>query len=386
MTTSGSGSGTPISPPTYSSVVYDQQEELIQTPNCAVSLVRYAKLIGYNEASFWGVVTENSYMIGCDPLWNENQRMNLQNALAEAQQMIEQVIGYPLCPTQISGSYNDNPRWFDQQKYCSSRLITRYPRILQVGSYTASVIESNSEIDYDSTEGLGIIGPLETSATSIDEIKIYYPNSDREVIPSKITLSENGVTIEIPKYRLVKQEFLNTPEGGIDYGTPGFFLATVDVKRIYVDSSAQATLVRPNCRNNSCVGGCYECTQTACIYIRDAFLGLVDVTPATWNSDLSEWRTNIICRGNYSLVRLNYIAGLRQLNLQAEMAIIRLAHVLMGRPPCQCDRTLQIFQADYSITGAVTRERVNCPFGLQNGAWSAYRFALTMSSKRASIL
>lgn len=387
MPASGGGVGTPVVAPDASSTIYDQQEELLLTPNCAVSLVRYAKLIGYDEVSFWGVLAERDLQVtACDPIWSENERMTLQNALAEAQQEIEQVIGYPLCPTYISGTYDDNPRWFDQQSYCSSRLITRYPRLIQAGSLAIQTLEADSEIDYDTTAGIGIVGPISTAATVTSEIKIYYPDSDREITPSKITLSGGSVIIEIPKYRMVKQEFLNDPSGDVLYETPGFFLAEVDVKRIYTDTTNQATLVRPNCRNGSCVSGCYECTQTACIYIRDPFIGLVDVNPATWNSDLSEWRTDVICRSNYSLVRLNYLAGVRRLDLQAEMAIIRLAHVKMGRPPCQCDRTREMWTRDYDTTGAITRERVNCPFGLSNGSWSAYRWALSMASKRASIL
>jgi hypothetical protein len=385
MPSSGGGVGTPVSPPDVVSTIYDQQEELILTPNCAVSLSRYTKLIGYDEVSFWGVLAENSFVRGCDPIWSENERMSLQNALGEAQQEIEQVIGYPLCPTYISGTYDDNPRWFDQQKYCSSRIITRYPRIIAVGSLAVTVIESDSIIDYDIAVGLGIIGPLSTSALSTDEIKVYYPDSDREITPSKITISGGSVTIEVPKYRMVKQEFLNNPSGDVLYEMLGFFLAEVDVKRVYIDTSDQATLVRPNCRNGSCVNGCYECTQTACMYIRDPFLGIIDINPATWDSDLLEWKTNFICRNDYSIVRLNYLAGVRRLDLQAEMAVVRLAHVKMGRPPCQCDRTREMWSRDYDVTGAVTRERVNCPFGLSTGAWTAYRWALTFASKRASI-
>jgi hypothetical protein len=384
MATSGSGVGTPfdVSSPVF---VYDQMEELVTTPNCAVPLSRYAKLIGYEEAAFWGVVWENQYLRGCDPLWSEYQRMTVQNALAEAQQEIEQVVGYPLCPTYISGTYDDNPRWVDQQEL-RHNIITRYPRIIEAGVPVTSVIESDSGVNHSLVNGIGVVGPLSTSATSVDEIKIYYPGSNREISPSKITLSGGDVTIEIPRYRMVKQEFLNVVEGGVDYQVLGNFLTTVDVKRIYTDPSTQAVLVRPNCRNNNCAGGCYECTQSACMYLLDGYLGMVRVTPAAWDTDLAEWKTNIVCAGRYSLVRLNYLAGIRTLDLQAEMTIVRLAHSKMGKPPCSCDKTAGMWQHDYDITGAVTRERVNCAFGMSNGAWHAWKWAKSFSSQRASIL
>jgi hypothetical protein len=265
-------------------------------------------------------------------------------------------------------------------------MVTRYPRILEAGIPVTEVVAADEVIDYNSTEGLGIVGPLVTDATNSYEIKIFYPNSDRQITPSKITISSGMVTIEIPKYRMVKQEFLNNNDETIRYENTIFFLTSVDVKRTYTDPSTQATLVRPNCRNNRCSGGCYECTQSACMYIRDSFLGLVDVSPATWDADAGEWNSRIVCAGNYSLVRLNYLAGVRQLDLQAEMVIVRLAHAKMGRPPCQCDKTGQMWQKDYDVKGAVTRERVNCPFGLSSGAWHAYKWALSMKAMRASIL
>lgn len=387
MGASGSGQGTPVQAPVFSSEIYDQMEELTHIPNCAVSLSRYAKLIGYNEAAFWGVIYDNQHLIGCDPLWNEYERMTVAMALAEAQQEIEQLVNYPLCPTWITGTSDDalnyNDRWVDQQNYRSSRLMTRYPRLIAAGVRKVDVIEAGSVIDHQAE--ISVVGPLATDAESTDEIHLYYPNSEREITPSKITLSNGNVTIEIPRYRMVKQEFLNTPEGGIRYETLGFFLTTVDVKRIYNDPSTQAVLVRPNCHNGSCAGGCSECTQSACIYLRDPQIGQVDVTPATWNTTTSSWDRKISCVGNYSIVRLNYLAGLRYLNLQAEQAIVRLAHSKMGKPPCQCDKTMEMWKYDYEVPNVLTRERLNCPFGLSNGAWIAYRWAMSLSSKRAAI-
>lgn len=386
MSDSGSGIGTPIASPTFMTEVYDSFEELVSTPNCAVSLSRYAKLIGYDEAAFWGVIYENQPQPGgCGPLWSEFERFQIANALAEAQQEIEQVIGYPICPTYITGEYTDDSRWVDQQIFKHPRVVTRYPRIIEAGIKAVEVVGSASTIDYGVSDEYGVVGPVATNATSTDEIKVYYPNSDRLISPSRITISGGNVTIQIPRYRMVKQEFLSTPDGGIPYDNINFYLSIVDIKRIYTDPSTQAVLVRPHCQNNSCVGGCYECTRSACIYIRDAYIGHVDVTPATWDADTETWSTAVVCRGNYSIVRLNYLAGMRNISLNMEKAIIRLAHVKLGRPPCSCDKTRLVFQADYAIPDLLTRERINCPFGMQNGAFFAYRQALNMASKRASI-
>jgi hypothetical protein len=387
MPSTGGGTGTPIVIPDFpSSGVYDQMEELVFTPNCAVSLARYAKLINYEEAAFWGVIWENQYLRGCDPLWSEYQRMTIQNALAEAQQEIEEVVGYPLCPTYITGTYPDNPRWFDQQDFKNSKLVTRYPRIIEAGIQAVTILGASEAIDYDLVEGIGVVGPLATDATRTDQIKIFYPDSDRQITPSKITITSGMVTIQIPRYRMVRQEFLSGEDNSIRYENINFFLSSVDVKRVYTDPSTQAVLVRPGCKNGSCMGGCNECTQSACIYIRNPFLGVINIAPANWDSDLDEWSTRTICAANYREVRLNYLAGVRNPDLKMEMAIVRLAHSKMGRPPCQCDKTGQMWQKDYDTAGAITRERVNCPFGLSAGAWNAYKWALSSASIRASIL
>lgn len=374
-----------------SDLVYNQMEELLLTPNCAVSLARYAKIIKYEEAAFWGVLWDGQFLRGCDPLWSEYERMSVQNALAEAQHLFEGVLGYPLCPTYITGTHQYDWRWVDQQHVNRNtfwgQMMTRYPRVLAAGVQAITVLEEDSPVDYGVSDDIGVVGPLATVSTDPKEIKIFYPDSDREITPSKITISSGFVTIEIPKYRMVKQEFLDQPiEQPVRYENISFFLSAVDVKRIYTDPSTQAVFVRPGCRNGSCAGGCSECTIEGCIYIRDPFLGVINVTPAVWDADAGEWSSRRACTPGFSEVRLNYLAGVDHLSLNVEMAIVRLAHALMGRPPCKCDRTGEMWQKDYDVTGAVTRERVNNPFGLSNGAWYAYRIALNMASKRASIL
>lgn len=387
MSSSGGGVGVPITAPTIFEGVYDQMTELVYIPNCAVSLSRYAKIIGYNEASFWGVIVENSYTAGCGPLWSESERMNVQLALAEAQQEIEQQINYPLCPTWVAGSVQEewlhNDRWVDQQPYCSIRIATRYPRLIQAGIRATTVLAADAVITHSSL--VGTVGPLATVATDASEIHVYYPGSNREIMPSSVVIASGNVTIEIPRYRLVLPDLLS---GGDEvlYETIGNFLGTVDVVRIYNDPSTQAVLVRPHCSNGNCVGGCGECTQTACIYLLDPYVGLVDVVPATWDANALAWSSRVVCAGNYSRVRLNYQTGMRYLNLQAETAVVRLAHSKMGRPPCQCDKTGQIWQGDYSVPNVLTRERINCPFGLSSGAWTAWKWAMSLSSMRAGIL
>src|SRR6185436_15270045 len=122
MPSSGGGQGTPITVTLPDpQVPYDPIEALDYTPNCAVSLPRYAHVVGYNEPAMWGVLYEGQERFDCDTLWTESNRIQLSTALAVAQQMIERFVGYPLCPTWVTGrveeEWHNDFNWVDQQKY-----------------------------------------------------------------------------------------------------------------------------------------------------------------------------------------------------------------------------------------------------------------------------
>lgn len=385
----GGGQGDPIVVLPVVETIYDQTEELEFIDNCAVPLSRYAKLVKYEEAAFWGVVTENRYLRGCGPLWTEADRMMIEMALAQAQEQIASFIGYPLCKTWVSGTlaeaYNHDQRLVDQRTYKRSRqLITRYPRLIEAGIRAVENISMGAVLTFGDT--VATLGPIAVDFTIAEEVKVYYPGSGRRVMPSRVTISGGNLTIQIPRYRLVGTDYLNTPEGGIMYEDLSYFLTTVDIVRVYTDPSTQAILVRPGCSNNNCSGGCTECTHTACIYILDQEIGQINVSPALWNPETVSWGGKIVCAGNYSLARLNYACGLLYLSSELEKVIVSLAHTKLYGPPCSCDTLVTLWKYDNEMPRMLTRERINCPFGTSNGAWNAYLWAKQFKSVRASIL
>jgi len=387
MPTSGSGEGTPIIIDPLVETIYDQYEELTETPNCAVSLSRYAKLIKYDETSFWGIVNNDPNLITCGPLWSERDRIQIGLALAQAQQQIETLLGYPLCPTWVTGtvdeSYLHDNRWVDQQWY-RSRLLTKFPRLIAAGIRATEDLEEDAPIVYG--DRVGTITITSVTFTDPREVIVTYPDSDRRIIPSKVSIAGGTLTIEIPRFRMVVPTLLTTPEEGIDYSDLASFLSAVDVTRVYNDPSRQAVLVRPHCSNGNCSGGCGECTHDGCIYILDHEIGHIDVRPALWNEDTLSWDSRTVCASNYRLVRLNYLCGMRYLNAQAEEAIVTLAHTKLHGPPCSCDWLHEVWKHHNAVPRMLTRERLNCPFGVSEGAWRAYVFARSLASVRASIL
>lgn len=361
--------------------VYDIYEELTEQANCAISLPKYAQMIGYDECAFFGVVYEGQAQAACNDLWSEYQRLEMAQALAEAQADMEDVIGYPLCPTWIVGTPDEEPggdlRRVDQQAY-SRVQAARYPHVLEVGARATETVAAGAAVNHAGDPAT--VGPLATSALHSQEIKVYYPGSRREIVPSKVTMAGGDMTIEIPRCRLVRPDLLNNPRGGWGYEQTANFLAEVDVEREYVDPSRNAVLVRRDCE---CKSGCGDCTQDACIYVKDWEAGIFHVRPAVYEDGV--WQPRSLTR-RYDQVRLYYRAGARRLSPRLEASIVRLAHSKAPEAPCSCPHTEHLWRRDRNVPEVLTKERLNCPFGLSDGAWIAYRTAMLMRHERADVL
>jgi hypothetical protein len=119
--------------------------------------------------------------------------------------------------------------------------------------------------------------------------------------------------------------------------------------------------------------------------VRNGELGILDVLPATYSG--GEWVTDASCLcSRPERVRLNYKAGVTSLSYQAEDAILRLAHAKMPEEPCGCDVVQRLWKRDREVPKIVTSERLNNPFGLNDGAWIAWRFAMDLRKVRVGVL
>ena len=332
----------------------------------AVTLPRYAQIVRIDECLVYGVTNAPNQDTGnnCRGPWLEHTREWLIRYLAMAQEMIEEQVDYPL-----------SKRWFTEEIQPFNRKRNN-PMQLREGYVIEAGIKATSDISLgeaiDQTSDPAVIGPVATTVTDINEIFIYHPGTGQEMIPSSVTISGGNVTIEIPRCRTVTIANEDNPATGLNYNDLTNFETTVDIKRVYNDPSINAEIVFPHqCTDNCGLNGCSETTQTGCIYIRNPRLGIIDVQPATylngsWSGNIANW-----C-GCPEFVRVNYRAG-RDITFQIEEAIIRLAHTLMPAEFCSsCNTWQQFHKRDNEIPGVLTRERLNCPFGVKNGAWFAW--------------
>lgn len=343
--------------------------------NIAVPLERYAEIIQLAECAMWGVNNSGDSLYACQDIWTKDQRDQAYKYLAEAQQEIEQVVNYPLSPKYF---INEVHYWYNP-------VLADNSKIIEAGIEATTTISAGAIVDH--TNDPAAIGPIVTTVTDENEIRIYHPGSTIEINPSSVTIAGGNVTIEIPRCRMVLAAQASNPATGWDYDDTSNFEATVDVKRVYTDNSTNAELVWPHSCSGVCASnGCQEYTQTACMYIKNAEIGSIIVKPAIYSS--GSWTgTNLTCcRGRPQLIRLNYKAGLTTLSPQAEDAIVRLAHSKMPRELCGCEHYFNLWERDRNIPQVLTAERLNCPFGINDGAWVAWQFAQSLTKVRGFAL
>lgn len=330
-------------------------------PSSCVSLARFAEILEVDECAFWGVNYSGSDLEPCDHIWTEKERKRVARYLAEAQREIETITRYPLCPT-----------WFiNEQHPYKWPIHTNWGKVIAAGFRNESDIGAGTVVNY-ATDPATVTHA--TTVTDDSEVHVYYAGSTREITPESVTISGGNVVIEIPWCRLVKPElFGSTP---VDYTVATNFVATVDIVRVYNDTSIEAGLVWPHLSTGSCLCGCCdacatcgEYTETACIYVRNPELGTLDILPATYSA--GAW-TSALCSSCYcqdpTWVRVNYQAGLEEITLDLEEAVIQLAMAKMPYSPCACSG-----MTDYWKAANETMDRMELAFGLNKaGAYRAW--------------
>lgn len=344
----------------------------------AITLADYARIIGYDECAFFGVFYDGQIQYDCRMFWTEWQRMDVLRALKEAQRLIEAEVGFPLSRTWIVGQ----PDEFGEQERVDAqpfhhRILLRYGHMIKNGVRAVSTLASGAAVSYVTEPAT--VGPLAVSIDHISEVKVYYPGTQREITPSKKVYSGGNLTLYFPRCRLTAVP--NHLDDGVDYNVLTNFVTTVDVLREYNDPSVAATLVY----HHSCSPGCYssgcsESSVTACIYPMDRRLGIVEIIPATYSG--GTWVENVDCYRQFETVRLNYLAGLNATDEAMQNAIVRLAHARMAAEPCGCELVTKLWERDHKTPEVLSAERLNCPFGLSEGAWVAYKFAKTRKLTR----
>jgi hypothetical protein len=338
-----------------------------------VTLPRYAKIIGYPECQFFGVNNPDDLMDSeCREIWLKPERDDILKYLAEAQGEIEDILHYSI-----------GYKWkADERHPYGFPLLAKWAWVIEAGVRATSTISAGEAVSHLTDPA--VIGPVATTVTDEDEIKVYYPatlvEEEIEIHPSDIDLAGGFVTIYVPRCRMVLPTLVDNDRTGIDYTDTTNFLQTVDVVREYNDASTNATLVWPHSCETVSACSCDDYTQDACIYVRSTEIGALDVLPATYSG--GAWSATSCTRcGQPEYVEVNYRAGVA-MTRQMEDMIVRLAHAKMPEEPCGCEIAKRLWRRDRAVPKVFTKERLNCPFGLEQGAWVAWKWANGLRVRR----
>lgn len=327
----------------------------------SLTLDRYQEIMRLPIAAFNGLNKPDEYPVyQCSEIWMQGERDGLAMHLAQAEEMREVELGYPLSPKYFTCKT-------DEYSY---PVILSYKHLIKIGTQKASDISIGAALTLgiETAPNDPVVLVIASALTDADEIKVFYPGEDVRINPSSVSISGGNITISIPRSRLVDPALLDNREDHLSYFANANFLTTVDVKRVYYDESDAAYFVW--LVDHCCCDGVVpsntltERTQLAYPKIEDNRLGIVYFYPATYDS--GTWTAvpwTYSCDPDH--VKLNLVAG-RRSSMYAEVQTARLAHTLMPNKPCSCPTVHQYWQED------IVDSQQNTPYGRRMGALNCW--------------
>jgi hypothetical protein len=333
-----------------------------------LKLPRYAQIIRYDENAFFGINADTNRERAVRKIFSKIDRDMIARELGAAQDDIESVLLYPL-----------GEKWFENEQHNRNRrnmFFTQWAQIRALGTRAESTIAAGVALDHSADPA--VIPATVTTVTDVDEIHFYQAGTDVEVFPSVLTLAGGFVNASLPRARLVKESAQENPETGwayADTGVNGPFMQEVDIRRVYTDTTDVGVFVWP--LGKDCLPECSEDTEPACGYIRSTLSGAVTLLPDNTGNCFYCGATQL---------RLNYCAGLA-LPPIAEDAIIHLAHARLSVMPCSdSDPLFMLWKQDRFIPSDISEDRANARFGVAEGAWRAWVYAVKNKHFRTTLI
>lgn len=414
-------------------------------PRTHLTLERYAAILGIDPWHFQGAYGDNVHPVkghGCNDLWPQNSyqngdqvsRYDLAVAIKTAEGLLEQFVKYPLAPTYINEEVRGYPKHYRPTAIAttglkpdgsSKALNVRWNKLLRAGRRATEEIELGATVVYSDEDSDDIFETatitVATTVTDPNEIRLFRDGENAHPSweyrwPRSISISGGTATIVIDSWHLVDPSLQNwapsisnSVEGiRVDTGDASKFVSTVDVYRVYTDTTSPSATLYWEPRRGvegvlftgscpSCSGsGCPACSYTAqdgCAFIHNHESGLIAAVPAVYDSDDGRWEqtTLLECR-EPDLVKVwyqagnqddDYIAGytLDPLSDFWAVTIAMLATAKLERDICACNNALTLarhWMTDIAFTGNDTSyitdfEILGNPFGTKMGELEAWR-------------
>ena len=316
-----------------------------QESKTAVSLVEYCKYLGYSEYAFFGLTNANNTNGFCDIVLTTRQRNLISSALIRAQTQMEEIVNFYLSPT-----------WTYQEPHAPTTPIHLSKCwVRELGVKSRALVDTYT-IDYgglyDADEFL--ISPVHIdviTAASFESLSIHYPISQVEIIPSSYESITGGYRIYIPISRLATESMVD-----------GQVYSALDIASYQLSIEVYSTTTIDPIASFTTITSSTPCEETStdpdCTKIINSKTSIVRVSQNNYKNNRE--------------VLINYLSYLTPDDV-IKTAIIRLAHTLLEREPCACDKVRYIWEKDRLESDLPNVSE--CPFGTTVAAMYAWKIA-----------
>ena len=411
-------------------------------PITLLSLARAAKLMGINPVYFAGGVgpsaaypfTNNR----CNDIWHRYSwqyadsvsQYDFALEIQRAEWDLANALGWYPAPTWIS---QDGPkmssRYYRRDAYrarninvrgMSTSVKTTFAKVISPGRRAAALVAAATvaagTMTYSDEDGDGFTDTLTivlpTTLTDAREIKAFFTDTGAnpawEIRPARsVVISGGNVTLIFDPWLFIDPDKMAAPPTAdgplaLDLSTNVNYVVSADVYRIYNDPTQASAEFQWEPEPGTCgssVDGIFGAsgtpgqltTQTGVFHIRNAVLGVVVPTPATYSATDGVWaRTTYSEAREPDAVKLWYYAGELGSNYLgsnvdnplSEMwarTILQIAVSRLERPICQCGNLtalVQMWQANTALQSNgfnVTQSDLDNPFGVHYGEIMAWR-------------
>lgn len=385
-----------------------------------LSLDEFAAIIGLDPINFNGLhsptLQKNTQCgdVFFQYSWQHSDRIgrdDIAMAIQAAEREMSQEAGYNLLPDwtleerleyprpafpESYNIYGVNPRWMLKSVETSKgHIISGGMRAKSVIQIAGAVVRSDADGD-GYAETATVIVPI--TITDTNEVHVYYTGKGGEdgweIRPIKVSISGGFATITFKSWQIPlgtqMDQFDIKPMDADDVAS---YETMVDVYRVYNDPATQVQFMWEGSPN--CCGTCNACqfsTQAGCFHSRDARLGIVVPSVASWDESSQEFvATSFSACREPDQVRLWYYSGYRdqsvarpyvELSPYWKYAIAYFAASKFERAICGCSNVNQFIehwrrnaaytsQAEGGIT--MTAEQASNRLGTTVGALYAWK-------------
>jgi len=337
---------------------------------------KWREYFGINPLHFHQAYS-SKFVANCGDVWfqyswqqpDQAGRHELAEAIHSAEKAITDQIGYNLIPDWTTQEVVRLPRPARRDVYFADMSNIRLqgrsvelPRgyILQAGYRVKQTLSAGVAIARADNDGDGYkedcTVTLATTVTEPCEIRIYFPGHDGEdeweIRPASVEIAGGLASITFKSWLIFDpdlEEVMNA--AAIDGDDDSKYITTVDVYRVYTDTSTQAQLLwEPdsiNCCNASSCIACQIGTQDACLTIRDGELGYVVAQPASYADGVWSSVALATCRAP-DKIRAYYLSGWqdpqaacpgKDMDRYWMEAVCRYSAALLDRDVCSCNNS-----------------------------------------------